>query len=63
MEQMLVGSGERYLDCLKVDVYTHPLISLGDDGVPFRPEREFLGTEEYWFDITAGFNAISEPGH
>lgn len=58
-EQMLVGSGGRHLDCLKVDVYTHPLISIGEDGEPFRPEREFLGTEEYWFDITAGFDAIA----
>ena len=60
VRQALVGSGRRHLDRLTVDVYTHPLLSFGDDGVPFLPEREFLGTEEYWFDITAGFDALAE---
>ena len=58
-KQMLVGSGGLHLDCLTVRVYTHPLLQSGDDGMPFRPEREFLGTEEYWFDITAGFDATA----
>ena len=58
-KQRLLHRGERYLDVLTVRVYTHPLLQSGDDGMPFRPEREFLGTEEYWFDITAGFDAIA----
>ena len=58
-KQCLLHRGERHLDVLTVEVYTHPLLQFGDDGMPFRPEREFLGTEEYWFDITAGFDAIA----
>ena len=29
------------------------------DGKFVIPEPEFLGTEEYWFDITAGYDAMA----
>ena len=62
-KQSLVGRGTRRLDVLTVKVYTHPIISMDGYGNITRPEREFLGTEEYWFDITAGFNAIADRHH
>ena len=57
-KQSLVGRGDRRLDVLAVRVYTHPIISMDRNGDIVQPEREFLGTEEYWFDITAGFDAF-----
>lgn len=58
-KQSLVSRGTRWLDVLTLRVYTHPIIFMDRNGDIVRPEREFLGTEEYWFDITAGFEAIA----
>lgn len=44
----------RHLDRCTVRVYTHPLLAEGADGRPYLPERRYLGTEDYWFDVTAG---------
>ena len=51
--------GERALDVLTVNVYTHPIMRMNDDGNFIMPEREFLGTEDYWFDVTAGYTSLS----
>ena len=59
-EQRLICHEEKYLDALLVRVYTHPLLDMDENGNLIRPEPEFLGTEEYWFDITAGYNAMGE---
>ena len=56
-KQSLVQVGDRHLDSLKVRIYSHPIMHQDADGKFVIPEPEFLGTEEYWFDITAGYNA------
>lgn len=56
--QRLICCGERRLDVLTVKVYTHSQAEFKGDGSPVLPERKFLGTEEYWFDVTAGFEAL-----
>ena len=58
-KQSLLSRDTRWLDVLTLRVYTHPIISMDRNGDIVRPEREFLGTEEYWFDITAGFDATA----
>ena len=59
VRQRLIGDGERKLDEMTVEVSTHPIARFVDGDIII-PESEPLGTETYWFDITAGFNAISE---
>lgn len=43
------------LDHYTVRVFTHPLLAEGEDGRPYLPARRYIGTEEYWFDVTAGW--------
>lgn len=45
----------RHLDHYTVRVFTHPLLAEGEDGRPYLPQRRYLGTEDYWFDVTAGW--------
>ena len=59
-KQRLICHDGKYLDALTVKVYTHPLLDMDENGNFHRSEPVFLGTEEYWFDITAGYNAIGE---
>ena len=59
VRQRLIGDGGRKLDEMTVEVSTHPIARFVDGDIII-PESEPLGTETYWFDITAGFNAISE---
>lgn len=59
VEQRLLHVGDRSIDELKVDVSTHP-IAEWNDGDVILPEPEPLGTETYWFDVTAGFRALDE---
>ena len=54
-KQQLICHEDRYLDAITVKVYSHPLLIMGENGRLHRTERTFLGTEEYWFDITAGY--------
>ncbi len=58
-KQSLVQKGDRHLDSLKVRIYSHPIMRQDADGKFVIPEPEFLGTEEYWFDITAGYDAMA----
>ena len=58
--QQLFHRKGRSLDVLTVKVYTHPLLTFDAFDNPTRPERQFLGTERYWFDITAAFKALNE---
>ena len=58
--QQLVHRNGRSLDVLTVNVYTHPLLTFDSFDNPTRLERQFLGTELYWFDITAAFKALKE---
>ena len=48
----------RDLDHYTVRVFSHPLLAEGEDGRPYLPARRYLGTEEYWFDVTAGWKNI-----
>lgn len=48
----------RHLDHWTVRVYTHPLLAEGEDGRPYLPQRRYLGTEDYWFDVTAGWKDL-----
>ena len=59
-KQRLICHDGKYLDALSVNVYTHPLLNMDENGNFHRPEPIFLGTEEYWFDITAGYTAMGE---
>ena len=59
-KQRLICHNGKYLDALTVKVYTHPLLDMDENGNFHRSEPIFLGTEEYWFDITAGYEAMSE---
>ena len=58
-KQQIVHQGGRSLDVLTVKVYTHPLLSPDSSGGFILPERQFLGTELYWFDITSAFEALT----
>ena len=57
-QQQLVRRDGRSLDVLTVKVYTHPRLSIDPSGNIAMPERRFLGTERYWFDITAAFDGL-----
>ena len=59
-KQRLICPDGKYLDALTVNVYTHPLLDMDENGDIHRPEPTFLGREEYWFDITTGYKAIGE---
>lgn len=59
-KQRLICHDGKYLDALTVKVYAHPLLDMDENGNFHRSEPIFLGTEEYWFDITAGYEAMSE---
>ena len=48
----------RDLDHYTVRVFSHPLLAEGEEGRPYLPARRYLGTEEYWFDVTAGWKNI-----
>lgn len=48
----------RDLDHYTVRVFTHPLLAEGEDGRPYLPARRHIGTEEYWFDVTAGWKDL-----
>ncbi len=59
-KQRLICHDGRYLDVLTVNVYTHPLLNMDENGDLCRSEPIFLDCEEYWFDITAGYTAMEE---
>ena len=59
-KQRLICHEGKYLDALTVRTYAHPLLEMDENGDFRRPEPTFLGTEEYWFDITAGYEAMVE---
>ena len=59
-KQLLICHNGKYLDARTVKVYTHPLLDMDENGNFHHSEPIFLGTEEYWFDITAGYEAMSE---
>ena len=58
--QRLICRDGKYFDALTVKVYSHPSLQRCENGVFMRPEPIFLGTEEYWFDVTVGFIDESE---
>lgn len=57
-QQRLIHQNGRALDMLRVRVFTHPLPKKGADGRWELPEPVFLGTEEYWFDISVGYEKM-----
>ena len=59
-KQRLICHDGKYLDALLVKVYTHPMYDMDENGSIHRQEPTSLGTEEYWFDISAGYKAMGE---
>ena len=41
----------RTIDHIRVRVCTHPLLTEDADGSLYLPDRQFLGYEDYWFEI------------
>ena len=56
-QQALVFEGDRALDILTVEL-TEPRLP-SPDGAGSDSEPRVLGTKDYYFDITSGYNAIS----
>ena len=56
--QRLEIQGDRKLDVLTVNVYHRPVVDVDEDGNLVRSEPILQSVEEYWFDITAGYDAL-----
>lgn len=54
--QSLLSDNGKAIDRLTIEVSNHPLLTLEEIEKGIVPEKEVLGIEEYFFDITAGFN-------
>lgn len=59
VKQQLVHQGDHKLDVLTVNIYSSPIVDIDEEGNFVRGDRVLEGTEEYWFDITAGFDAMA----
>ena len=50
-EQKTLNLDGRTIDHIRVRVSTHPLLTEDQDGYLYLPDRQFLGYEDYWFEI------------
>lgn len=50
-EQKTLNQNGRVIDHIRVRVSTHPLLTEDADGCLYLPARQFLGYEDYWFEI------------
>jgi len=57
-KQKTVIHDGRVLDILTVKVYSHPLAFFEKKSEVKTQDKEYLGQEEYWFDITAGYRDL-----
>lgn len=58
VKQRLVSQGDRKLDAFTVNTYHSPAVDVDVDGCLVRGEPVLQSVEEYWFDITAGYDAL-----
>lgn len=57
--QSLMSENGRAIDKLVVEIYKHHILTHEELKNDVIPENEVLGTEYYFFDITAGFEEIN----
>lgn len=57
-EQRLILEDGRAIDKITVEVSKHPHLSFEEFSPGAVPPREVLGTEDYYFDVTTGYNAL-----
>jgi len=60
LRQALISENGRAIDKLTVEVSKHPLLSFEEVCSGYEPPKEVLGIEEYYFDITEGYMALSK---
>jgi len=55
--QALITTDGKSIDRLTVEVSKHPILSIEELANNIIPEKEVLGTEDYFFDVTAGIKS------
>ncbi|MBR6458495.1 MAG: SEL1-like repeat protein [Bacteroidales bacterium] len=59
-DQTLLTQGDRFIDHIKVHVYSHPLLTEDADGELYLPARKDLGYEDYWFELPGSYSAFND---